>query len=126
MSKIKNPVVLVNIHDNHPNSLTVAVTDGSNDWADMRKAVVADLDEPLADESMDKLPLHVLFYTAEALKKEQHENQALKEAIANIREYIGTIPFHIDENHHGQHIKHFVEQVLSWCSKAEAVSDDNH
>ncbi|CDG20545.1 protein of unknown function [Xenorhabdus poinarii G6] len=125
MSKIKNPVVLVNIHDN-PDSLTVAVTDGSNDWADMRKAVVADLNEALSDEDMDKLPLHVLFYAAEALKKEQNENQALKEAIANIREYVAAILFHIDEDYHGQHIRHFVEQALNWCSKGEVESDGNN
>ncbi|KLU16075.1 hypothetical protein [Xenorhabdus griffiniae] len=126
MSKIKNPVILVNIHESHADSLTVAVTDGSNDWRDMKKAVVADLNEPLSDDDMDKLPLHVLFYTAQALEKERRENQAFKEAIDNISEFVKSILFHVDEGYHGRHIKHFVEQVLLWCSKGEAASDDNN
>ncbi|WP_416777898.1 hypothetical protein ACNFJN_06645 [Xenorhabdus budapestensis] len=80
MSKIKNPVVLVNIHENLVDSLTVAVTDGSNDWRDMQKAVVANLNEPLNDDDMDRLPLHILYYTAQALVKLQEENKKLRAA----------------------------------------------
>ncbi len=81
MSKIKNPVVLVNVHDNHENSVTVYVTDGSHDWRDVRKGCIADLDEVPSDGAMEKLPLEVLYYTAIALEEERANNAHLKHLI---------------------------------------------
>ncbi|PHM60952.1 hypothetical protein [Xenorhabdus ishibashii] len=83
MNKIKNPVVLVNIHENHADSLTVAVTDGSNDWRDMQLAIAANLDKPIGDDNQ-RLIDHVLFYTAQALVKSREENKKLKEVIRDI------------------------------------------
>ncbi|MEY0576939.1 hypothetical protein [Providencia manganoxydans] len=74
MSKIENPIVLVNIHKNHENSVAVHVTNGSNDWRDVRKGCIADLDEVHPDDAMEKLPLEVLYYTAMALEEERTNN----------------------------------------------------
>ncbi|EJD6672439.1 hypothetical protein M0K80_RS16475 [Providencia rettgeri] len=81
MGKIENPVVLVNIHKNHENSVAVHVTNGSNDWRDVRKGCIADLDEVHPDDAMDRLPLEVLYYTAMALEEERARNVNLKHLI---------------------------------------------
>ena len=81
MSKIKKPIVLVNIHESHENSVTVYVTNGSNDWRDVRKGCIADLDEAHPDDAMEKLPLEVLYYTAMALEEERTSNVNLKHLI---------------------------------------------
>lgn len=74
MSKIENPVVLVNVHKNHENSVAVHVTNGSNDYRDVRKGCIADLDEVHPDDAMERLPLEVLYYTAMALEEERTNN----------------------------------------------------
>lgn len=84
MSKIKNPIVLVNIHKNHENSVAVCITDGSYEIRDMRKGCIADLDEVHPDDAMDRLPLEVLYYTAVALEGERSKYKNLRQIFEKI------------------------------------------
>ncbi|MCW2258522.1 hypothetical protein M2263_004613 [Providencia alcalifaciens] len=124
MSKIKNPIVLVNIHKNHENSVAVHVTDGSNDWRDVRKGCIADLDEAHPDDAMDRLPLEVLYYTAIALEEERARNNKLQQIIGQARQFIETIMFHVDDDYHSQHIAHLVKQAIYWLELGGEANDN--
>lgn len=124
MSKIKNPIVLVNIHKNHANSVAVHVTNGSSDWRDVRKGCVADLDEVHPDDAMERLPLEVLYYTAMALEEERAKNKKLQQIIGQAQQFIETIMFHVDDDHHGQHIGHLVKQAVYWLEIGGKANDN--
>lgn len=81
--KINNPIVLVNTHKDHQNSLSVCVTDGSYEFRDLIKGCIADLDEVHPDDAMDKLPLEVLYYTATALENERNKYRNLRPIFEN-------------------------------------------
>ncbi|HEF8773056.1 TPA: hypothetical protein RG734_002070 [Providencia stuartii] len=124
MSKIENPVVLVNVHKNHENSVAVHVTNGSNDYRDVRKGCIADLDEVHPDDAMERLPLEVLYYTAMALEEERAKNKKLQQIIGQAQQFIETIMFHVDDDHHGQHIVHLVKQAVYWLELGGEANDN--
>lgn len=124
MSKIENPIVLVNIHKNHENSVAVHVTNGSNDWRDVRKGCIADLDEVHPDDAMDRLPLEVLYYTAMALEEERARNKRLQQIIGQAQQFIETIMFHVDDDYHSQHITHLVKQAIYWLELGGEANDN--
>lgn len=124
MSKIKNPIVLVNIHKNHENSVSVCVTDGSYEIRDMRKGCIADLDEVHPDDAMEKLPLEVLHYTALALEEERDKNKKLQQLIGQAQQFVETIMFHVDDDYHGQHIGHLVKQAVYWLELGGKANDN--
>lgn len=81
--KIENPVVLINIHDNYENSLSVSITDGSDNIYDTIIGCQANLDEVHPDDRMDHLQLEVLYYVAMELEAERAKNKKLLSQISN-------------------------------------------
>ncbi|HHR6096631.1 TPA: hypothetical protein ACS781_003854 [Providencia alcalifaciens] len=81
--KIQNPVVLINIHDNYENSLSVSITDGSDNIYDTIIGCQANLDEVPPDDRMDHLQLEVLYYVAMELEAERAKNKKLLSQISN-------------------------------------------
>jgi hypothetical protein len=81
--KIQNPVVLINIHDNYENSLSVSITDGSDNIYDTIIGCQANLDEVHPDDRMDHLQLEVLYYVAMELEAEREKNKKLLSQISN-------------------------------------------
>lgn len=81
--KIQSPTVLINIHDNHENSLSVSITDGSDSIYDTIIGCQANLDEVHLDERMEHLQIEVLYYVAMELEAERAKNKKLLSQISN-------------------------------------------
>ncbi|AVL74664.1 hypothetical protein [Providencia rettgeri] len=130
MSKIENPVVLVNVHKNHENSVAVHVTNGSNDYRDVRKGCIADLDEAHPDDAMERLPLEVLYYTAMALEGERSKYKNIRQIFEKIvhsvfKEDTDMLNSGAYEVPHVQFAWNVLQAVVDSKGDRSEVKDDN-